>query len=115
MPVSQSTKDLQTGMAQEGLLPSLHNAAQHELVFLAHLPPVGCDSLTICICESGVGSRPGGWGGGRREGVYVCMYLWPIVSPMQIVLWAVLEVAHTLRGWAVIGYIGFPLYMSFER
>lgn len=29
-------------MAKEGLLPGLDNAAQHELVFLARLPPVGC-------------------------------------------------------------------------
>lgn len=41
MPVSQSTKELQRRMAQEGLLPDLASAAQHELVFLAQLPPVG--------------------------------------------------------------------------
>ena len=58
LPVSQSTQDLQTSMAQEGLLPNLHNAAQHELVFLAHLPPVGCDYLTIR-------SREGRGRGGR--------------------------------------------------
>ena len=73
MPVSQSTKDLQTSMAQEGLLLNLHNAAQHELVFLAHLPPVGCDYLTIRSCEGGVGSRSGtprgaGGGGGGAGG-----------------------------------------------
>ena len=41
--ISQGSKELQASMAQEGLLPGggLHNAAQHELVFLAHLPPVG--------------------------------------------------------------------------
>lgn len=41
MPVSQSTKELQGLMAKEGLLSGLDNTAQHELVFLSHLPPVG--------------------------------------------------------------------------
>lgn len=41
VPLSQSTKELQSTMAKEGLLPGLADAAEHELVFLAHLPPVG--------------------------------------------------------------------------
>ena len=49
VPLSQSTKDLQTTMAREGILPGLDNAAQHELVFLAHLPPVGYASY---LCPS---------------------------------------------------------------
>ena len=41
VPLSHSTKEVQEIMVQEGLLPSLDSAAQHELVFLARLPPVG--------------------------------------------------------------------------
>ncbi|KAL3162416.1 hypothetical protein ABBQ32_010087 [Trebouxia sp. C0010 RCD-2024] len=47
VPVSQSTKELQGLMAKEGLLSGLDNTAQHELVFLSHLPPVGYAVYTI--------------------------------------------------------------------
>ncbi|KAL3141201.1 hypothetical protein ABBQ38_003541 [Trebouxia sp. C0009 RCD-2024] len=47
VPVSQSTRELQGLMAKEGLLPGLDNAAQHELVFLARLPPVGYAVYTV--------------------------------------------------------------------
>ncbi|KAL0029171.1 hypothetical protein WJX79_000097 [Trebouxia sp. C0005] len=47
VPVAQSSQDLQSIMVKEGLLPSLDDAAQDELVFLAHLPPVGYAVYTI--------------------------------------------------------------------
>ena len=53
VPVSDATKNLQSIMAKEDILPNLDHAAQHELVFLAHLPPVGYASCPIhnpCIC-----------------------------------------------------------------
>lgn len=47
VPLAQSSQDLQSTMVKEGLLPSLDDAAQDELVFLAHLPPVGYAVYTI--------------------------------------------------------------------
>jgi len=50
VPLAQSSQDLQSTMVKEGLLPSLDDAAQDELVFLAHLPPVGyvaCQSTCL--------------------------------------------------------------------
>ncbi|KAL0047195.1 hypothetical protein WJX82_009185 [Trebouxia sp. C0006] len=47
VPLAQSSQDLQSTMVKEGLLPSLDHAAQEELVFLAHLPPVGYAVYTI--------------------------------------------------------------------
>ena len=59
VPLAQSSQDLQSTMVKEGLLPSLDHAAQEELVFLAHLPPVGyvtcqstCLSTYLWICLS---------------------------------------------------------------
>lgn len=59
VPLAQSGQDLQSTMVKEGLLPSLDHAAQEELVFLAHLPPVGyvtcqstCLSTYLWICLS---------------------------------------------------------------
>ena len=108
MPVSQSTKDLQSSMAQESLLPNLHNAAQHELVFLAHLPPVGCEYLTLCSCEGRVAAL-----GGEGGVVEVCRYLWPIVHwPVRFVLsifapWVVLRWLRPCCIWLLRGYACF--------
>ena len=41
VPVSNTTKELQDLMQAEGIVPNLEAAAAHELVFLAHLPPLG--------------------------------------------------------------------------
>lgn len=48
--LAQSSLELQSTMVKEGLLPSLEDAAKDELVFLAHLPPVGyvtCQSTCL--------------------------------------------------------------------
>ncbi|DBB01101.1 hypothetical protein WJX77_006941 [Trebouxia sp. C0004] len=47
VPLARSSQDLQRTMVKEGVLPSLDHAAQDELVFLAHLPPVGYAVYTI--------------------------------------------------------------------
>ncbi len=50
VPLAQSGQDLQSTMVKEGLLPSLDHAAKDELVFLAHLPPVGyVTCLSTCL------------------------------------------------------------------
>lgn len=41
VPVSNSTRKLQRLMQAEGVVADLDAAAAHELVFLAHLPPLG--------------------------------------------------------------------------
>lgn len=41
VPVSNTTKELQDLMQAEGIVPNLEAAAAYELVFLAHLPPLG--------------------------------------------------------------------------
>ena len=84
VPVSQGTKDLQAIMAQEGLLPNLHNAAQYELVFLARLPPVGCDFFTICRCEGTLAAGRRGGGGKPPRGGGFCKSLGWLKSPCWI-------------------------------
>lgn len=87
VPVSQGTKDLQAIMAQEGLLPNLHNAAQYELVFLARLPPVGCDFFTICRCEGTLAA--GRRGGGRQASQGRGVLQEPGVAEITLLDWAV--------------------------
>ena len=78
VPVSNATADLQAAMLAADILPSARPAASHELVFIAHVPPLGYTSFTVAPASED-GAKSGNhdtasaeqstlraWLGGRR-------------------------------------------------
>ena len=59
VPVSNATADLQAAMLAAGILPSMRAAASHELVFIAHVPPLGYTSFTVAPASEEQGPQSG--------------------------------------------------------